>query len=91
MSNIKNSKQKLTKTIVETISDPSLRGYLIKVTKPNDKPFFIPVTDVRDGDEQRKAIAKLIKSNNKMNGSKYMRPSQAAFGDSYQDSYKNIK
>lgn len=49
----------------------------------------IPVLDVRNSPEEREKIEKSIKANNKMKGSKYIKPSFSVLGHSYNDSFKS--
>jgi hypothetical protein len=66
------SKEKLTK--VEYVSDPELEySYAIKVTRPYRVPFYVPVVDVKDGENQRKIANSILKASNYFKGSKYIR------------------
>lgn len=81
------AKKRIALTTTEKVTDPSLKSYIIKVKTPSStKPFFIPVIDSRDGEEQRAVIAEIIKTDNRRKGSKYMKPSfTGLFGDSFNE------
>lgn len=64
--------------------NPLLRSHVIKVTPVTNPTFYIPVVDVRDGDEQRDLAIGMIKENNRNKGSKYMKPTiTGLLGESY--------
>lgn len=77
--------KKIKQTKTEVISDPSLRSHVIKVTPVSKPAFYIPVVDVRDGEEQRESANRMIKANA---SSKYMKPSYSVVGPSYNQSMK---
>lgn len=52
----------------------------------NKQPRY--VIDVRKSDRSREAVEKIVKEQNAKKGSKYMRPSFASAGLSYQVSHK---
>lgn len=59
-------------------------SHLIKITpKSNKRSFFIPVIDVRDGEEQREAAKNMLKASNILRGSKYLKPTYTMFGENY--------
>ena len=64
----------------EILKSEGKLSHLIKVVNNLGFTFHIPVVDVRDGENERAAAKNLLKSR----GSKYMKPSFAAYGDSYQ-------
>jgi hypothetical protein len=78
----------MTKT--RNITSKNKHSYLIEVTpaNPNKETFRIPVVDVRDGEDARELASKLTRSSNGFRGSKFMKPSYAYMGGSYNVSYK---
>ena len=68
-------------------ADPKELSHVIKVkTHNNTDPFYIPVVDVRDGEEQRILANQILKESNKSRGSAYMKPSfTGIFGESYNE------
>lgn len=75
-----------TKITTEKV-DPKALSYIIKVkTQNNTDPFYIPVIDVRDGDEQRTLANEILKGSNRSKGSSFMKPSfTGIFGESYNE------
>lgn len=65
---------------IEILKTERKHSHLIKVTNNSGLTFHIPVIDVRDGNDERKIAKSFLKNK----GSKFMRPSYAAYGDSYQ-------
>ena len=75
--------QKIAMTKKEILQDPSRLSYVIKVTPVNSTPFFIPVVDVRDGEEQREAVKNTLKTHNRTVGSKYIQRKFTFLGEMY--------
>ena len=75
----------MTKT--EVLQAEGKRSYSIKVTtdKSLTGPFYIPVVDVRDGEKEREIANGILKAARQ---SKYLRPSFAVGGGSFQVSRK---
>lgn len=59
----------------------TLVGY--KVTKHEEKPFIIPVVDVRRGEKIRMIADYMQKIANIQKGSKFIKPSYSVLGFSY--------
>lgn len=81
---------KKPQTEVEHLKSPELKSHLIRVTKVGEKPFHIPVIDVRDGEDQRENAKAFLKTANYHKGSKYMKPSYSVIGLTYNDSTKKF-
>lgn len=75
-----NKKFKQGTTEIEYITQEYLQSYLIKVTKAGSTAFYVPVIDVRDGEDQRKAVKELLKSANQ---SKFIKPKYNFLGQKY--------
>lgn len=59
---------------VEVAKDPELQfSYAYKVTKPYRTPFYVPVVDVRDGENQRLIANSILKASNANKGSKFIK------------------
>lgn len=75
----------MTKKTYLLDSEKLLVGIGIETNK--DK-FIIPVVDVRRSEDKRRIANKINKASNAHRGSKYMKPSFAQHGLSYQTSHK---
>ena len=76
----------MNKTKVTKLVKEDKRSYGIKVETSKGASFIIPVTDVRDGEAERKLIEASLKASAKQ--SKYTYPSFSGIGLSYQVSHK---
>lgn len=74
-------------TKVEKLTTEGKRSYVIKVTTVNSLTgsFYIPVVDVRDGEDERERANEMLKSSNQ---SRFLKPSFGSGGGSYQVSRK---
>lgn len=77
-----------TKIQILKQEDPTKKSHGIRVTRSNGETFTIPVIDVRDGDEARKAVSVIQKSTNSWRGSSFLKRSYSVMGPSYQNSHK---
>lgn len=75
----------MTKT-EKIFKEEKLIGY--KITKQDEKPFTVPVIDVRRNEDQRRLAEYVIKQNNAQRGSRYFKPSYSILGYSYNVSRK---
>lgn len=85
------------KTKVEVLKAEDRYSYGIKVTTfhrfsgEQKDEFIIPVIDVRDGDEHRRAAEKLERAGNAVKGSKFIKPTFSWYGINYNTSTKKTK
>ena len=74
-------------TKVEILQNDNQASYGIKVTTEKDV-FVVPILNVKDGQPTRDRINYMTKNNNIRKGSKFMHPTFAVNGNSYQVSHK---
>lgn len=75
----------------EKLTQSEKSSHLIKVSPKGKPAFFIPVIDVRDGEDQRNAAKSLLKASNMNRGSQYIKPTYTLFGENYNTNYSKTQ
>lgn len=75
----------MTNCKVSKITHDDKLSHGLKIETPKGEIHMVPVIDVRDGQDERDRIKRVIKSTNR---SSFLHPSFGEGGGSYQASYK---